>query len=242
MSRDRRWVEALAPRLAYLYIRLLRATMRLEYRDREMLARARRESGQYVIAFWHSRFVLMPYSYPDRRLVILSSRHRDSRMLAAVMQRFGLVQAWGSSSSGAVSGLRQILRCVRDGHDVGITPDGPRGPRRRAQPGVIAIARLSGKPIVPVAFSARPARRLASWDRTLVPWPFGRGLFLYGEPIRIPRDAGEEQQERARRSLEQVLDQLTDEADRRVGIAVEDPRPPIGAVAAASAPGESSSR
>jgi lysophospholipid acyltransferase (LPLAT)-like uncharacterized protein len=220
-----RIVEAVGPRLAYAYIRFLRATMRVEYRGQDALARARATSGQYVLAFWHSRFVLMRYAYPDRRLVILSSRHRDSRMLAAVMRRFGLTQAWGSSTEAGAAGLRAVLRHVRDGFDVGITPDGPRGPRRRVQPGVVAIARLAGKPIVPVTFSARPARRLRSWDRTLLPAPFARGLFVYGEPVHVPRDADPAAQERVRAALEAELDRLTDAADRELGLAVEDARP-----------------
>lgn len=226
MSSTRRTlVESLAPRVAHAYIRFLRATMRLEYRNREALARARAAAGSYIVTFWHSRFVMMPYCYPDKRLVILSSRHRDSRMLADVMRRFGLTQAWGSSSEGGAAGMRDVLRRIRDGFDVGITPDGPRGPRRRVQPGVIAMARLSGKPIVPVAFSAKPARRLGSWDRTLLPLPFGRGLFVYGEPLTVAREADAAGREEARRTLEQELDRLTDLADREVGIDAEPARP-----------------
>jgi lysophospholipid acyltransferase (LPLAT)-like uncharacterized protein len=220
-----RWIPAVAPPLGYAYIRLLRATMRLEYSGRENLDRAREATGTYLLAFWHSRFVMMPYAYPGDRMVTLSSRHRDSLMLARVMQRFGIEQAWGSSTRGGVAGLREIVRRIRSGYDAGFTPDGPKGPRRRVQPGVIAAARLSGSPVVPVAYSARPFRRLRSWDRTLLPLPFSRGLFLYDEPLEIPRSAGDEEQEELRLELERRLDRLTDEADRRVGIPLEDARP-----------------
>lgn len=217
---------AVVPRLAYAYIRLLRRTMRLEYRNREVLARLRAEPGQYILAFWHSRFVMMPYCYADGRLVVLSSEHRDSQMLRRILRSFGLTIASGSSTRGGARGMREVLRRVKQGYDVGFTPDGPRGPRRRVKPGVVAVARLSGLPIVPVAFSARPARRLRTWDGTLVPRPFARGLFLYGEPIRVSRaaDAGERERDRAR--LEQEIDRLTDLADREVGTPLEPPRPP----------------
>jgi lysophospholipid acyltransferase (LPLAT)-like uncharacterized protein len=222
-------VEALAPRLAYRLIRFLGWSARIEYRNRDVLERARRESGPYILTFWHSRFALMPFCYPGNRMVVLHSRHRDARMLAQVMARFGHAQAWGSTTAGGATGVRQILRFIRDGHDVGMTPDGPRGPRRRVQPGVIALARLSGKPIVPVAYSARPARRLGSWDRTLVPWPFARALFVYGEAIRVPRDADETAQEALRARLEQELDRLTDLCDDELGVPREDPRPEVAA-------------
>jgi lysophospholipid acyltransferase (LPLAT)-like uncharacterized protein len=219
-----RVLTALAPPLAYAYIRLLGATVRVSYRNREALVRAREEHGPYVLVFWHARLVLMRQAYPDHRMVVLHSRHRDSRLLGQVMRRFGIDQAWGSTTDGGAAGLRDVLRRSRAGSDIGIAPDGPRGPRRRVQPGVIALARLSGAPIVPVAYSARPAWRLGSWDRTLVPLPFGRAVFLYGDPFHVARDADPAACEAARVELEQILDRLTDEADDAVGFPREDPR------------------
>jgi lysophospholipid acyltransferase (LPLAT)-like uncharacterized protein len=92
------------------------------------------------------------------------------------------------------------------------------------KPGVVAVARLTGLPIVPVAFSARPARRLRSWDRTLVPLPFSRGLFVLGQPLTVPRRADEAEQERLRARLEADVDRVTDLADARVGLPPEEPR------------------
>ncbi len=215
---------SLIPSLGYAYIRLLHATMRLEFRNREVLRRVREEFGQYILVFWHSRFVMMPYCYPDRRLVVLSSEHRDSQMLARILGRFGLVSAWGSSTSGGAKGLRQLLRKIKEGYDVGLTPDGPRGPRRRVKQGIMITAKLSGLPIIPVTFSARRARRLRSWDRTLLPLPFARGLFLYGEPLTLARNASEDEVDRSRLELEAEMDRLTDLADREVGIEPEPPR------------------
>jgi lysophospholipid acyltransferase (LPLAT)-like uncharacterized protein len=201
-------------------------TMRIEYRHADVLDRVRREHGHYILAFWHSRFVLMPFAYPGGRIVVLVSRHRDGRMTGEILRRFGLECAWGSSTAGGAGALRDILRRVRAGYDVGVTPDGPRGPRRRAKPGVVATARLSGLPIVPVAFSACPARRLRSWDRTLVPRFFARGLFVYGEPIRVDRAADAEGQAASRERVEAELDRLTDLADAAVGTPPEQARLP----------------
>ena len=226
MKRTRqRLVEALAPPLAYSYLRLLGATMRLEFRHRERMEQAGADGGTRILAFWHSRLVLMRLAFPGK-VVSLSSRHRDSRMLAEVNRRWGVEQAWGSSSEGGARGLRQVLHRMRDGYDVAWTPDGPKGPCRRVQAGVIAAARLSGRPIVPVTLSARPSRRLNSWDRTLLPYPFGRGLYLYGEPFTVARDADDAEQERLQLHLESELDRLTDLVDREIGIPVEEPRPP----------------
>jgi lysophospholipid acyltransferase (LPLAT)-like uncharacterized protein len=221
-------LSALAPRLGYVYVRLVRATMRVEYRNREVLDRIRDSHGAYMLVFWHSRFVMMPYSYPGKGLVVLVSEHRDGKMIADLLRRFGLDIASGSSTRGGAAGLRQLLRYTRRGHDAGVTPDGPRGPRRQLKAGAIVAGKLSGLPLIPVTFSARPARRLGSWDRTLLPLPFGRGLFLYGEPQRVPRDAGESEIERLRAELERELNRLTDLADEETGLGVEDVQPEAG--------------
>jgi len=213
-----------APAIAYAYIRLLHASMRIEVRGDEALAAARRDPGKYILCFWHSRFVLMPYCYPGPRIVVLSSQHRDAEALVRLLRKFGIEQARGSSTRGGMSGMRQILRKVADGCDVGLTPDGPKGPRRRVQPGVVAVARFTGLPIIPVAFSAKPARRLRSWDRTLFPKLFSRGLFVYGTPIVVPRDADDAAQESRRLALEAELDRITDLADDVMGLPREEPR------------------
>jgi lysophospholipid acyltransferase (LPLAT)-like uncharacterized protein len=216
-----------APPLLHAYIRLLHSTMRIDVRGGERLTEARSGAGHYILCFWHSRFVLMPYCYPGPRIVVLSSWHRDAEALVRILQRFGIEQARGSSTRGGATGLRQILRKVEEGCDVGLTPDGPRGPRRRVQPGVIAIARFTGLPIIPVTFSASPARRLRSWDRTLLPKLFSRGVFVYGDPVVVPRDANEAAQEDKRLALERELDRITDLADDAMTLVREDARPPV---------------
>ena len=223
------WTERLmltfVPPAGHLYIRLLHATMRVEFRGREHLEQARKDAGGFILAFWHARFLMMPYSYPGPRLTVLSSRHRDAEMLNRILVRFGLEISRGSSTRGGAPALLDILRKVKRGYDVGITPDGPKGPRRRVKPGVIVTARLAGLPIVPVAFSAAPARRLRSWDRTLIPRLFSRGVFLYGAPIAVPRDTEDAEAERLRLLVESELDRLTDALDEDVGLGREEPRP-----------------
>ncbi len=223
-----RALDRLGPPLAYRYIRLLRSTMRVAYRGREVLDATRRDRGAYILAFWHSRFLLMPYGYPGGRMAVLSSLHRDAARIGEVLRRFGYDLARGSSTRGGDTGLLDLVRKGRAGYDLGITPDGPRGPRRRAKPGAIAAAALTGLPIVPVTFSAAPARRLRTWDRTLLPRPFSRGLFVYGEPFFVARSASAEARERLRLALESELDRITDVADRETGVGVEEPRPPAG--------------
>lgn len=216
---------SLVPRLATTYVRLLGRTMRLEYRHRERIERFDRDGQHYIVAFWHSRFLMMPYAYFGKRATVMVSRHRDAEMLVRTLRPFGFEFARGSTTHGGASALRDVVRRTADGSDAGIAPDGPRGPRRRVQAGVIALARLTALPILPATCSAWPARRLGTWDRTVLPRLFSRGVFEYAEPIRVPRHADRNEQERLRKTLETVLDAITDEVDRDTGLGIEEPRP-----------------
>ena len=183
--------------------------MRLVRLNRSVVDRLREQGRPYIHAFWHGHLFLMPYSYLGRRITIMISAHHDGELIARTMKRFGHESIRGSTTAGGANALRAAVRALRDGWDVGFTPDGPRGPRHRVQMGGVAAARLSGAPIVPVAFAASRRKVLGSWDGFVVPMPFSRGVFVYGEPIEVPGGADEGQLEAARLLLEQRLIDLT---------------------------------
>ncbi len=213
-SRSFRWSEWVVPPLAALLIRATRLTMRVRFVGRETADRLTAAGRPYIHAFWHGHLFLMPYSYHGSRIAILISAHHDGELIARTMHAFGHDSIRGSTTSGGASALRAAVRALRAGSDVGFTPDGPRGPRHRVQMGVIQAARMGGAPIVPVAFSASRRKVFGSWDGFMVPYPFSRGLFLYGEPLEVPAGAGPEQMEEARRILEQRMVALTERAER----------------------------
>jgi lysophospholipid acyltransferase (LPLAT)-like uncharacterized protein len=153
-----------------------------------------------VVAFWHERLPMMPMlwlrarqSHEGRnthnRVHVLVSQHRDGRFIGAVVSRFALNVVLGSSSRGGAKGMRVLLNLIGGGDHIAITPDGPRGPRRVAAAGVAQIAALSGVPVLPCA--AQTTRRwvLRTWDRMVVPKPFGRGVVVCLPTISVPRDA-----------------------------------------------------
>lgn len=144
---------SIIPPLAAIWIRLTRATMRIRRDHVESLQELSRSGRPFILAFWHGRLFLMPYSYPKKTVTILISEHRDGEYISRTMERFGFTTARGSSTRNGAMGLREILKALKQGNDAAITPDGPRGPRETVQPGVIAAARLSGVPILPVTFS-----------------------------------------------------------------------------------------
>ncbi len=195
----------LVPPLAAGLIRSLRATVRLRFHGLEHVLPFWREDRRYVHVFWHAHLLLMVYGYHGPGLAFLISHSFDGELISRTVERFGYHPVRGSSSRGSVMGMRAIFRAVREGRDVGFTPDGPRGPARVVQPGCVAAARHLGIPVVPLALGASRAWRLSSWDRFVVPKPFSRVLIAYGEPVPIPPEMPiEEGCARVQRALRDV--------------------------------------
>ncbi|MGE4526851.1 MAG: lysophospholipid acyltransferase family protein [Rhodospirillaceae bacterium] len=205
------WLAAQYARLVWLTGRA--GAVGVEHREAAHAAMG----GAAIYAFWHARLPLM-WAFPGvvrGRTHVLISAHRDGRLIARVMERLGLHVVTGSKSKGGAQALLGMIRLLKRGECIGITPDGPRGPRMRVQMGTIALARASGAPILPITFSTRRCRFLGSWDRMQMPLPFSRGVYVFGEPLVVPREA--ENLEAYRLLLEERLNAITAEADRLMG-------------------------
>lgn len=201
-----------------LYIRLVFATNRWTVAGAEHPRRLREEGRSFILAFWHGRLLMIPMAW--QRLApmhMLISAHRDGRIIADAVTYFGVHSIAGSTRRGGTSALRTMLRCLGSGACVGITPDGPRGPATVASSGIVNLARLAGVPVVPIVFATSRRRVLRSWDRFHLALPFGRGVFLWGEPIAIAPDLDAAGVEHARHLIETRMNDLAEEADRRVG-------------------------
>lgn len=179
--------------LAAGFIRGLRATLRLRHHGDERVRERERRGEPFILAFWHRHLLLMPYAYRGRRISVLVSQSRDGELIARTVARLGIDSSRGSSSRGGIVGMRSLLRKAAEGWDIAFTPDGPRGPLREVQPGVILAAAATGLPIQPVAIAASRAKLLRSWDRFVVPLPFSAVHFVYGEPLVVERRGNLEQ-------------------------------------------------
>jgi len=169
------------------FIRALRATVRLRHHGDERMRRWERDGSHFILAFWHRHLLLMPYAYKGRRISVLVSQSTDGELIARTVARLGIDSSRGSSSRGGIVGMRSLLRKAAEGWDIAFTPDGPRGPLREVQAGVILAAAATGLPILPVAVAATRAKLLRSWDRFVVPLPFSTVHFVYGEPLAVER-------------------------------------------------------
>jgi lysophospholipid acyltransferase (LPLAT)-like uncharacterized protein len=162
-----------------------------------------------VFVLWHGRLLPCSYFHRHEGLATLISQHRDGDYIARVVEGWGFETIRGSSSRGGSAALRRIVRTLRGGKAMAITPDGPRGPRQKMKPGSLLAAQLAGVPVVPVTAGTDRAWWLGGWDRFLVPKPFSRIRLVYGEPIEVPRGADEVELDRLAGEVEDRLNALT---------------------------------
>ncbi|MGV6800338.1 MAG: lysophospholipid acyltransferase family protein [bacterium] len=209
------------------WIRLVNATTRWQVIGQKNYDAAIKNKDGFIVAFWHSRIMMMVpvrLHYPGR-FYFMISEHRDGTMIAKGVEAFNIDFARGSARNlnkkfkekGGAKAMRVLLSALKDGSAVGMTPDGPRGPRQKCQIGLVRLALASGKPIIPVAYAIKGSKIFNSWDRFHWPMPFSKGCYVYGEPIMVTAET-EQEQELARQQIEQAINQVTAAADRQVGI------------------------
>lgn len=207
------------PLLAYCIARVLSATLRVRMVGEEHL-RAAQEAGKGVILVsWHGRTFLPITRYRNKGYWAIVSTSRDGEYQNRLFQRFGIKTVRGSTSArGAIQSVLTLTKHLKAGATAAFTPDGPRGPSHVVQPGAIFLAQKSGSPIIPAGISAYPRRLLRAWDRYMIPLPFARVVWIYGEPIYIPADAKSDEDQRLwAERVGAAITALEDQAEREVG-------------------------
>jgi lysophospholipid acyltransferase (LPLAT)-like uncharacterized protein len=148
---------------------------------------------------------------------MLISSHTDGQIIARTVAHLGIDTVEGSTAHRGGAALRALLKTLKSGICVGITPDGPRGPLMRASDGVIQLARLAGVPVIPCTVATARRRLLGSWDRFALALPFSRGVFIWGNPIAVAREADGTTLDEVRVAVERALNAITADADARMG-------------------------
>lgn len=170
----------------------------------------RQAEGPLVYAMWHEGVLAVTGHWRDHPIQGLASQSFDGELISRVLLRLGYpAPSRGSSSRGGAEGLAGQLEALAAGRHVVVTVDGPRGPRHQCKPGVLVMAARARRPLVPVAFAAKPALRLRSWDRTCLPLPFAKVCFALGEPM----DVAEQSAEEGIQKVEQAMEALRIQAE-----------------------------
>jgi lysophospholipid acyltransferase (LPLAT)-like uncharacterized protein len=154
--------------------------------------RQARGEGAVVLMLWHGQMLPILVAHRGQPCRVLVSEHRDGEIIAQVLAAFGFGAVRGSTSRGGTRALLQLARVVQEGHDIAITPDGPRGPSRSVAPGALLIAQRTGAPLVPLVALASRAWRLRSWDAFEIPKPFARVTVLYDTPLHLSAGSARE--------------------------------------------------
>jgi len=214
----RRWHEA-KPRILgtilYYVLRMLVAPLRL----RIVRLEGSPEPGTPAIpCMWHGRTVIpagrkvwkMPVS-------VIISHSRDGEMQATIYRRLGYDIIRGSTGRGGARAAVEAIRALKNGATLALTPDGPRGPSGVVQEGIVFLAHKSGRPLVPLGVSCRPRILAKSWDRYLIPIPFGRAVVVIGRAITVPPGADADTLERVRLELQEALHDCERQAERMLG-------------------------
>lgn len=207
-----KWHQRLAAAVVHAGLRALTGSLRCVWEDNSGLhSGAKSEPAIYCI--WHNRLALSMKIYfafvrqrkNSKGLAALVSASRDGGLLARILENFGVQPVRGSSSRRGAQALLELTSWAERGYDLAITPDGPRGPCYVVQEGVTSLAQLTSRPIIPVSCEVSWKVRMKSWDRFEIPLPFAKCVIRFGEPVRVGRDASDEERERLRVELERRL-------------------------------------
>lgn len=178
-------LEPLGRMIGPALVRGLAATWRFRRHGAQHVRSLLDSRRSFIYVLWHSRILPLLYLHRDEGVLLLVSRHRDGALLVDLGDRWGYRSVRGSTRRGGEIGLLGIVRALEGGAVAAITPDGPRGPAERVQPGAVAAAQHANVPIIPVAAEPAAAWWLRTWDRMCIPKPFARVDVTYGSPISV---------------------------------------------------------
>jgi len=189
-------------------------TTRVRRVGREHYERFREKGQPVMFVFWHGQLLPLIHYHRGENIVVLVSEHDDGEYVTRVIERHGFGTVRGSSTRGGTKGLKGLVRVAREGRDLAVTPDGPKGPRGVLKPGALLAAQITGLPVVPIALTASAGYRLRSWDGFLVPRPFSTITIEYLAPKHIDRTASRADLARIASEIGAALNQRDDERRR----------------------------
>jgi lysophospholipid acyltransferase (LPLAT)-like uncharacterized protein len=210
------WYQRLGAWLIFALIRIVAATLRYQWTDRSGYF-AGGPSGPAIYCVWHNRLALCMIMYFDYArqhnqtpgMAAMVSASKDGGFLASILECFGVQPVRGSSSRRGSQALLELTGWAERGYDLALTPDGPRGPRYVVQDGVMALAQVTGLPIIAASCYLGWKIQVKSWDRFQIPLPFSRCEVILGPPVHVPRQASDAEREALRQQLESTLKEIS---------------------------------
>lgn len=202
--------------VAVFIFKIIASTYRIKEINAYKITPYQGKEKNYIYGFFHSQLLAHIYFYRNTKMASLASLHKDGEIAAIVAQKFGITIVRGSSTRGGTEALLGLRKYINEGFDAALTVDGPRGPAGIVNNGVIYLAKLTGREIVPCCFVCDKNIRLKSWDKFLIPLPFSKGVFNFGRPIKIPEDLKEEDINIYKEAIQKELVRINSEAEEKV--------------------------
>ncbi|MEA1928864.1 MAG: lysophospholipid acyltransferase family protein [Candidatus Auribacterota bacterium] len=214
---------SLAASFAAGYSRLVGKTSHWEFRGEKPVWEYFQSGNNLIFAFWHSRFLMMPFLYRNYfrkdRMAVIVSQSRDGEIVGRFLDCFNIRSIRGSSSRGGKRAMVNLMRSVKDGWDVAVTPDGPRGPRYKVQDGILTLASVTGVPILPASYAASLRFIVrSSWDHFRFPFPASRIKLVFGEPLPVGKNLKDKKRAALRDELQRRLRKADREAEELIHV------------------------
>ena len=196
----------------FLYIRAVNLTSSIQFENESIPKQFWNNDKPFILAFWHSQLMMIGFSWKKNKNVnILASGHSDGKFGAIVGKYFNLNNIQTSKKNKSIS-LKSIFKLLNDNNYIGITPDGPRGPKEIVSEGIIKIAKSSKVPIIPIGFWSSKNFKLKSWDSFLITLPFSKCSFVWNKPLEIPYNIQENQIQHYQKLLQEKINQSVKKA------------------------------
>lgn len=208
------------------YMVVVKYTTRWEVEQAENIAPLRQSGEGIIVITWHSRFLMLNAAWKKKYALphVLISHSREGAFVAQASRFLGLRTIRGSSKKrgssrdkGGAKASLEIVSAIESGGCIVITPDGPRGPYQRLGDGPLRLAKLTGAKIVPCTFAVSRRKKLDTWDRLILPLPFGRGKIIWGTPVTLNEDMDEQELEALRLLMETEMNKFIAQADQAMG-------------------------
>ncbi|PRX35722.1 hypothetical protein BX659_101216 [Orenia metallireducens] len=207
----------LIPQFAYLLERITSGTLKVEVKNEDRLLKAKKSGKSVILAFWHGQLWFPAYYLKNRGYVGLASQSRDGEYISRVFKKMGWEMVRGSTSKGGARSLLRLIKKLKSGKNIAITPDGPRGPRHQAQAGIVYLAQKSNSVIIPGGVAFSKEKVFDSWDRFQLPLPFSKASLVFGDNIEVKEDLVENGLEEYRKSVEDGLNSAVETAKNMLG-------------------------
>ena len=186
-------------------------TAKISWVRKEIIDELMEKSQPFIICAWHHDIYFSSWLLKDFELTALISSSKDGEYINQILSGFGFGAVRGSSTRGGIGAMKQLVRCLKDGNAVAITPDGPQGPIHRVQEGIVALAKMTGVPIIPWRYEASSCWKLNSWDSHKIPKPITKIKSVFGQPLYVPKSASSSDFGKYCQQLEMLMNDLIPE-------------------------------